>query len=182
MPLIKRAFWWSGPPIPAGPDQDVYTFIANTKGVLGPGFGELIIPDDLPRQLYISRAWTAFEYNDTDGQDSQAVEVEMWVDIAGQSYFSTDPPGLEANYQHDISILETYNWHPIREVFNWSRHHSPPILCDFDNGDLLAVKFACSYPLMWTSAQFQYIVDSLVPIPPQEDAHDTERGSVTSLR
>lgn len=160
MTIITRSFYWAGPPIPVGGAW----FIA-TPTIMGSDFQALELPEWLPQQVFISRMWAAFEY-DMSGQQYMAMEIEAWVDPKGASYYSTDPVGQEGNYQRSISVMQTYDWHPVQEVIRWSEDFSKaPILWNRANGDLFAIKFACSQPTVWSAFEIQFQINTGFTIP-----------------
>jgi hypothetical protein len=159
--IITRSYYWEGPPIPVGGAW----FIAGTDQ-LDSGFQALPIPDWMPEQVFISRLWAGYEYDETSVKDYMAMEIEAWVDPHGASYFSTTPPGQEANYQRTISVMQVYDKHPVQEVLRWSEDYTrAPILWDRSKNDLFAIKFACSESTVWSAMEIQFQVDENTPIP-----------------
>jgi len=114
------------------------------------------MPEWMPRQVFIVQAIAGFECLKGKGQ---AYEVEVWVDPSGKSFFSTDPPGLEANFERDIALIQDY-MNPIpREKFSYSPSFvGCPVLWNRDNGDLLVFKIAASTELAWVTIEIQFIV------------------------
>jgi len=135
------------------------------------------MPTWMPRQVLIHHCIVGFEYNEgshaedyNDGLKwSQAVEMEVWVDPKGKSFFSTNPPGLEANFERDISLLQYYSKYPPQEVLTTREHVPPieniPILWDRDAKDLLVFKIAASAPLTWVTVELFFEVAQTVTVP-----------------
>lgn len=121
------------------------------------------MPDWMPQQVFIIEACVGYEC--TNGRGNLA-EMEMWVDPGGKSFFSTDPPGLEANFERDISIIQHAEFPIARESLIWSNDFSAcPILWNRRAGDLIMLKVAASTPLPWISIEIRFPVENTIPLP-----------------
>src|SRR5215468_2600823 len=77
------------------------------------------MPDWMPRKVLITQAIACFECLNGDGN---AYEVEVWVDPGGYSFWSTEDeggPGLEANGERDVSLIQDYMLPIPREKFSY---------------------------------------------------------------